>query len=150
MIRYVINFEDFTDLLFTDREHTDISKIRKGSQYSIGFRLTKENNIITWEYPSSIFINGIEIGATKKTNFGDLKLNISLFSKIGKENKVCENVYIKSLMEKKEFVSPLVLDVSEKINISVENINDNDNVFVDINFNIIPKKVDAQSKDFNI
>lgn len=150
LIRAIINFDDFIEIAFDKREYDDKINIRKGKQNSKGFRFTKENNSISWFYPQNIIINQIEIGTTKKTKFGDLKITIFLLSKIGKKNYIFEDVYVKTLYEKKRLLAPLVLNLSEEFNITIDGLKEEDNVFIDVDFNIIENKPEIpDNKNFN-
>lgn len=150
LIRAIINFDDFIEIAFDKREYDDKINIRKGKQNSKGFRFTKENNSISWFYPQNIIINQIEIGTTKKTKFGDLKITIFLLSKIGKKNYIFEDVYVKTLYEKKRLLAPLVLNLSEEFNITIDGLKEEDNVFIDVDFNIIENKPEIpDNKKFN-
>lgn len=150
LIRAIINFDDFIEIAFDKREYDDKINIRKGKQNSKGFRFTKENNSISWFYPQNIIINQIEIGTTKKTKFGDLKITIFLLSKIGKKNYIFEDVYVKTLYEKKRLLAPLVLNLSEEFNITIDGLKEEDNVFIDVDFNIIENKPEiSDNKNFN-
>lgn len=150
LIRAIINFDDFIEIAFDKREYDDKINIRKGKQNSKGFRFTKENNSISWFYPQNIIINQIEIGTTKKTKFGDLKITIFLLSKIGKKNYIFEDVYVKTLYEKKRLLAPLILNLSEEFNITIDGLKEEDNVFIDVDFNIIGNKPEIpDNKNFN-
>lgn len=150
LIRAIINFDDFIEIAFDKREYDNKINIRKGKQNSKGFRFTKENNSISWFYPQNIIINQIEIGTTKKTKFGDLKITIFLLSKIGKKNYIFEDVYVKTLYEKKRLLAPLVLNLSEEFNITIDGLKEEDNVFIDVDFNIIENKPEIpDNKNFN-
>lgn len=71
-------------------------------------------------------------------------------SKIGKKNYIFEDVYVKTLYEKKRLLAPLVLNLSEEFNITIDGLKEEDNVFIDVDFNIIENKPEIpDNKNFN-
>lgn len=130
--RYVINFEELVDGLF-DKDN-NIIEFNTGKQYSKGFHLNHSKNILSWNYPKNILINNIVIASTSKTDFGKITLNIYFESKLGKKSYLFDNVYIKDIYEIKDILCQPLLNISEKLNIELNNLGNNDNIFIDIDF----------------
>lgn len=157
LVRGIVNYTDFVDMLFDNREDDRYNPIRtrKGEQRTKGFKLDKENKNIEWYYEKDIVINELHFASTKKTNFGQLAIDIYVISKNGKKNTIIDNMYIKTLYEKKDLLSPFVLNFTETLFIDIKNTEeDNDNcvVYVDIDFYVVkdkPGKPEIDSQNFN-
>lgn len=131
--RYVINFDELVDGLFSK----NTIKFNTGKQYSKGFYFNSSKNILSWNYNKDILINSIVIGATSKTEFNEISLNIYFENKLEKKRYLFDNVYIKDIYEIKHILCQPILNISEKLNIEINNLKNNDNIFIDIDFLVI-------------
>lgn len=144
IVRGIVNYTDFVDMLFDNREDDRFTPIytRKGEQYSTGFKFDVNSDNVEWTNEKNVVINEFHFASTKKTDFGELAVDIFVISKYGKKNTIIDNMYIKTLYEKKDLLSPFVLENKEVMFINVKNFDKTkkETVYIDIDYYVAKPK----------